>query len=770
MPDNRNLDSLEFSSLNFPYNKVLRELDETPRIVAGENSYITYGGKISKRPGTLALTNGAFNKRIDRVWFYETLDNPVVIYVVASAYDSGTAKWGLHYIRLDTGSPPTWTSLGSYRDINASTRPHQAVTSRGLLYVKGYPASGSSEKLGTVIVDGTAGSVSVKPWGMLGPTTPARISGILKSLSATITESSTSFTFNNVTSLPATPFNVQIDYEVITVVTLVGSAATVILRGAQGTVPSDHEAGSAIIYRDWTASAHPVAVNMFWAYTYAYKSITGHISNRAPLETNPDNLPSQTGPFTNLIPKITVQGLADTTNFPTIVIYRVTDGGGTFMKLSEIANTGAGNITYSDNTRASTAGNADPIRDSDLNSQSLAPSLNSNSPPTTVLAPSVTGTDTPVASTTLVAFQGRIWQGIGNTLFYSSKEELNTGIGEEAWPTGLYGNFFTFPNPIVMLEETADVLYVITTQAVYKISGTTRTTFNPKHVINNVGGSFEHPQAITKFGDTLVWLTHDLRIGILQGNNFRTIHEPLGLDYRDQINAGAEIAIKYWAELDKEWLVLGAIRSDSSTNTRIWVYDIKKSTETKSDFWNTPWSIPTTILASGRPMVSSTARRLLFFNWITASSLGILTILATWTAVDDLPVSSGSASTTSSTYGCLLDTNLFMTPPGNHIHTLRRPGLIPVVHSMILDRTIYASDTEPDVYYFLNDIWTNAIPTVPSHTPTADDSSLGYKTMVFDIHQNAKRIAFRIRKPASSEFFDIQNFAISWHGDAGVAL
>ena len=769
MSDNRQWDGLELADLSLPYDLITRELKDTPRLVGGLNSFCTLGGKLAKRPGTIRVDNGSgstLTLRLDRLWLYETLDTPMNVYVVASAYNGST--WALYYINFDAGTP-TWTSAGSLRQLNASTRPHEAVVSRGLLYVKGYPSSGSGEKLGTVIFDGTGGSPTVTIWGLLGPSSPAAISGVVRKLneSSGITAAQTTFHLDAATGLPSAPFNIQIDYEVITVTSIDGSFNCTVLRGAQGTVAQTHSYNAPVIYRNWSASAHPVEVNLFWAYTYAYKTKTGHISNRAPLQTNPDSLPSLTGPFTNLIPSITVQGTADTTNIPTIVIYRTTDGGGTFLKLAEITNTGAGSITFNDNGLTSGSGNQDPLPDTSLDVTQVAATLTSNSPPPTVLAPLVTGTDTPAASTPLASYAGRLWFAIGNTVFYSANEELNTGIPEESWPTGLYGNFYRFQYPVVGLQGTTDSLYVITTQTIYQITGSTLETFNPKPIISNVGGAQGHPRGFTTFADSVVWLTNDLRIGILQNSNYRTISEPLGTDYVNLINGkGAEIDIKYWAELDKEWLVVTAI-CPTPSDTRTWVYDIAKSTQLQRDFWNAPWTIPTTAVASGRIQQAKQQRRLLFFPW-NGSNLGLVTRLTTTpqevVGTDDKP------GALASPFDFWIRTNLFLVAPGDHVNYLRRPGLIPTIYDIIVERTTYPGDTDPNVVYFVNDLWTVPKPTRPAHDPSRDDPSVGYNTMVFNIHEKGKRISVEIDKLNSTDLFELQNLIIIWNADSGSGI
>ena len=100
---------------------------------------------------------------------------------------------------------------------------------------------------------------------------------------------------------------------------LPGTSWTV-TRAANGTTAAEHDDNSVVIYRDWDASDHKVDVNWYWRYSYEIETVTGQISNRAPVQTNIDKLPSSSGPFFDLIPKLTVTGPNDTTNFPYLII------------------------------------------------------------------------------------------------------------------------------------------------------------------------------------------------------------------------------------------------------------------------------------------------------------------------------------------------------------------------------------------------------------------------------------------------------------------
>ena len=179
-----------------------------------------------------------------------------------------------------------------------------------------------------------------------------------------------------------------------------------------------------------------------WQYTYCYKSITGQYSNTVAEEQNPDFNQSQTFAFADLCPKMTVEGHSDTTNIPSIVIFRTTNGGGTYYEVETISNTGAGSITYEDKHYASGASSttySDPYPDGKLDTTKVAPTLVSNSPPPTVNEPLVTGTDTPtLAFGKMAVFQNRHWLVVGNRLYASGGEETTLGNPDESFKIGRY--------------------------------------------------------------------------------------------------------------------------------------------------------------------------------------------------------------------------------------------------------------------------------------------------------------------------------------------
>lgn len=698
MARNQVYDGATWVPLDLPYNRVMGELDETPRFIAGNNTFVSLGGKCVKRPGLKKVADACKSTgRIpERLWIYETLDNPPYVYVLGSFYNSVTGKYQLEYIRLDAAIP-AWTSAGTLRGLDKSRVPHEAVVKRGRVYIKGFPAAADdTEKLGSVQFDGTGGVVTVSLWGLLGPTSPTALSN------------------------PA----------------------------------------------GWPASTHSVTVNIGWKYTYAYVTRTGQISNRAPLQTNPDKNPSVSGPFSSKIPQVTITGHSDTANVPYINVYRTTDGGGTFFFLKQVANPGAGTFLFEDKYLESGAGGGtfnDPLPDADLDTTQVAPTTVSNSPPPSVAAPKVIGVDTIEYSTPVVEYAGRLWFAIGQYLYFSALEEINDGVGEESWPAGTRaGNFFRFQYPVMNLGATADALYVFTLQATYRITGNSKETFAPRPFLAQVGAPYGHPRSAISLGEQVVWLTQDYRIAMAGPSGFTILSDPLFTDLTDAVAGLGKIQLLYWAELDKEFLVVFSHRPDTPTESRQWVYDLKKSTLVRSDFWNTPWTMKSVCAVSGRLYQNVSNRRL-----VVAVSDGTDATLAYMdptgrTGQDFTPDGENEGFT------FYFNTSLISVPVGNHVNSTRKPGLTgPVCHYIVLDRSLFPGDTDPSVYYFRDDFWTDPVQTKDAVQPWRRPDSKAYRTLMYPVVRAGQRFAVKVQKVNSSELFELHTLSLIWNPEGG---
>lgn len=779
MAQNTQLDSQALQPLYFPYNRILAELDDTPHLVAGLNSSVTLGGKLTKRPGTLPILNGdeppvntmGLPLRMDRCSIYETLESPPKMYLIASFYDSGDGLWKAYYNR--PASSTGWVLMTNTRSLAESTAPHEIAVSRGLAYIKALPASGASDKYGTAIFDGT--TIDVRFWGLPQPTVPAHINGEVTRFAAGVTDTDTAWTV--VVDLGITvPFNVHIGTEEATVTAKagVGDVDWTVTRAVNGTVASGYGQDQIILYFDgWDPSDHQVNVGTGWFYTYAWKSVTGQVSCRAPFETNYDLPPSDTGPFTDLIPEIVIQGHADTTNIPKINIYRSTDGGGTYYFLEEITNTGAGDIAYRDDslgTGATSTDFEDPIPDVLLDTRDIAPSLVSNSPPPAVIAPEVTGIDAPEQYTPIASYAGRLWYGIGNILFYSAQEELNEGVPEESYPAGIAGNFFRIQYPIINVAATTNALYLFTLQCTFVVTGNNRETFNVRPLYTNLGAPFGNPRAVTQYGNKVAFLSHDFRVMMIEGDSDPIdISSPLFTDIIDQFNLSPnmECDIKYWGDLEKEWIVVAVHDKGKPSESRQWVFDIKLSQMHKTNFWYPPWSLHTTCLYSGRIAENQSQRRLGF--WVMDDDFvnGFLVRMdptgrtPTDQNVDEL----GDLETTGINF--YFETHQHVVPSGNHVNQLRAPALSAPVQYIILNRTLIPGDRDPDIYYYINDFWSDPIAAAPAEDDARSPLPKGFKTLNIQVNEVCFYFAFRAQMVDSNQIIEFQNYAIVWDPDAG---
>jgi hypothetical protein len=773
MAQNTQFDARQFEDLDLPYNRVLHPLSQVPRLVGGYDNYVTFGGSSCKRPGTLTISPRSDETICYRLWVYRTMESATQTYLIGSFLDTGTGLYYLEYCNL-TSAPTTWTSLGSYRSIDVSALPHEGVQARGKFYIKAFPGASTGEKLGTVIFDGTGGTVTVRPWGALGPTTAARIVGVVGKLTAAMTDTQTTLSWSvTVGAFPVGfPFTLQVEYERVSVTSLAAPGVYNVTRGVEGTTASAHDLGILLLYRDgWTASSHEVNVAQGWFYTYTLKSLTDNVTNRAILEENPDYPPSNTGPFVNLCPRITLPLVgSDTTNFPTVCIYRTTDGGGTFYKLDEVTNTGT-NLVYEDNTLGSGAAGtteSDPVPDAFLDTSQIAPSLTSNSPPPSCVAPLIVGVDAIQPSSPLAYFQGRIWYWIDNILLYSAQEELTEGIPEECFPSGLNGNFFRLQDEGQNLIATNSALYSWSESQTYILTGSTKETFNIAPLYDNYGAARNQHRAVTRYGSNVVFLTQDFRLAVIRDPSSKqpdVISDPLYTDFRDilQSNDNVFFDIEYWADLEKEWLVIGVCVPETPSNSKVYVYDIKKSTIRQMDFWNTPWSIPLTALASGIvPSPPSEQQRLLFYIAKDGEDSCVNYIDPT------VEVGSDSFNGDNVNFGWQIQTSLLTLPAGNHVNALREPTLDPDFYGVLYDRILYPGDIDPSVWVYNDDMWTTPLPLNFVNNPSRRGTSKGYASRLLTSPEGVgHRVAIQMQREATSDLVQVLNLTLAWLPDAG---
>lgn len=706
-------ESRGLSNLALPYECIsvarsFTDTDDNDHRILGDNSttgsaemYVTAAGRIARRPifNTYLTGTGAgtiiSGRRIDRTFYYETLPDSagvVYSYILISAYNHATSLWELYY-RPNQGGSTVPTIFTNTRSCNSSRAAHIFAVSRGLAYIKGFPHSSTGELLGTIIFDGSGGTAAFKPWGVLPPTTPMRVEGWVGKLTAPITATATSATVSANSAPPATPFPVQIENEQCNCTATAGAGpyTLTLTRAYNGTTGAEHAALLPVLHRSWAASAHKVEVNSGWQYVYCKKTITGHISSRSPLETNPDLLPSNTLPFFDQIPDMTYEGDADTTNIPKFVFYRTNDGGGTFLELEEITNPGSGARVYTDDSLASGTGStfSDPIPDKDLPTALVAPSPDSNNPPPTVNSPLVVGVDVPSLNTSnMETWQGRIWYAIDNILYCSNNEETKAGIPEEAWEYGDNATLYVFPDRIISIRATSSALYAMGARNTYIGTGTDKLSF-AFNIISTSTPAFLDQDSSVAFLNRVAFVTRDLRVCVITGESVDVVTEPIG-----SIPIVNTLAVKlafYFSPLN-QWLMVMIPNHGPLTNTgQIFVYDFGRSQREGRDFWFPPWSHR--LGAFCIAPVGSAGAVILFGGVINSvgatKSSGLVQMAFDASGPDSSLDDAGAWSTRSFEWGAIIGP--YKNPAGNHLNSKSVPHTTTAINYVKLDYSTSAS-------------------------------------------------------------------------------
>lgn len=799
MPSNTKYDSLEVNPLKLPYDISASALDhDNHRLVDGKNVYTAIGGGIRKRPGFVYdsrnMTQSSPNS--NGVAWIKSMENGMRI---MSAYNSTT---GFFEVICDGG---TFTTTLTLRDIDKSVYPHEMIEVRGKAYIKGFPTGGN--KYCSVITYAAGTLAAQEPWGADAPTTPARIKGSITKLSGSITSGAGSLVVSaNYGSMPATPFTIYVDDEEMTV-TAVGGTTWTVTRGVNGTTAAAHLDKALVVYKPWNASAHQVDVNTYWLYSYAYKSITGQVGNRAPFETNPDNMPSSTGRFRDKKPIVVLQGHSDTTNYPRIQVFRTTDGGGTPYFLEEIDNPGAGSFEYTDDSLVSAgAATDDPVPDAILDQNDFAPTLTSNSPPLPVTSPGIIGTTDPYRCTPMAFYASRIWYGISRDLIASSNEELETGIPEESFDSSNGGVKFKFREEILNVVAATDALYVFTEKRTYILTGQSKETFQVVLLYENVGARQYCPRAAVAVKNQVAFLTNGNRIAMTQGLNQKEplyLSDPLGdtldkLPLKGQWDVDSRewpLEILYFTRGAFDWLICnfcslltaGSNLASSGTSYQL-VYDFALSASERKHFWHPPWYCLRGIRPSNGSVTAPT-HMWVSKNFYTGNpSLNILnrqagtfahginlpeSFVNVLPAVDFVwgPTGGGGLNQELIGYDWNFTPNLHRLPGGNHINNLRVPTLAPNVVCVEIGYQVQtATPTDDPVVEVYRDSLpasgpgevlssTNVVPRV--------DTALGYRAVQYQLGKTANYVTFKCGKDTSQNLVNILYYTIFFDPGGG---
>lgn len=525
-----------------------------------------------------------------------------------------------------------------------------------------------------------------------------------------------------------------------------GASPTIKLWG----LPTPTVAASVTSQAGWPSTTN-TTVKAGWHYAYSWVSSTNHVSSRSPTGAPLGQgalSSSNTGAVTNKKPQVTLTGHADTTNIPTVRVWRTFDGGGNFVFLEDVANPGAGSFTYTDDSFTSDR----PKPDSQLNPNDLAPGTTTNDVPPPVIFPEVIGTDDPEPSSAqIVEYAGRIWFSIGNVLVFSGNEEIIQGSPRESFVSGRRGNFVRFKNRIRYLEATKEALYIVTSKEVLWLRGQDRKSFFIKPLLDRIGGS-EFKQAHVAVGEQFLFLTNDYQIALIDSGRFvGFIQGPLDTDIEDVITSNSDVSFASHGIDGGFWLLVAVYDRSTPANSRVWVFDTQRGQ------WNPPWHLPVTAMISGQYRSDILSTNLLLATDDAA---------ATKLTVTDLDSSQDQYSTSTAAFSIDFTFNLLRNAPGNHINSLRRPAHHSRLAFVKTERTKFASDTVPVVEYRLDD-FTAAFTASTAKAPPFIAQSTSHVINWWPVAKNAQRAQVKISKTALNEAFELQNFGLIYQPEAG---
>lgn len=292
-----------------------------------------------------------------------------------------------------------------------------------------------------------------------------------------------------------------------------------------------------------------------YQYVFCYgNSRTGHVSSPTPVSAN-------TGVFTNKA-NVSVTLTASTdAQVNQIRLFRTTDGGGgTYFELptSPYANS-SGAVT-------------DNAADSSLQVGSIAPTPTFNDPPTPLQAP--------------IYFSGRIWGFAGNKVYFSGLEEINQGVPEECFPSGVAGNFWSFDEPVQGLGVAGmganQALAVLCGGRLYAIQGNTLDTFR-RFLVSSRRGA-RNRVCVAMLGGMMAWLDSANQIWATDGNSLQELSVPIRTDLTGITQANCSLGFHTAGRF--HWLVF-------STGTKLFVYDVDQ------DQWMPPWNFSAQYIFSG---------------------------------------------------------------------------------------------------------------------------------------------------------------------------
>jgi hypothetical protein len=173
MIDSSQYDVREIDNLILPFDVTTKELDPKPRIVDGQNLYVTTGGKLAKRPGFTTYAGfGAFPATLipERLTCFSTVGD-TSIFPVVSGRD------------LNIVSPKTWKLYwwdGAIWQGTAATDnslvPHELTLVNGRGFIRDEAIGIYSQNYNARVLSVNSGVASLAPWGLpQNPATPVLV-------------------------------------------------------------------------------------------------------------------------------------------------------------------------------------------------------------------------------------------------------------------------------------------------------------------------------------------------------------------------------------------------------------------------------------------------------------------------------------------------------------------------------------------------------------------------------------------------------------------
>lgn len=359
-----------------------------------------------------------------------------------------------------------------------------------------------------------------------------------------------------------------------------GAAATATVTGSSVTSITMTDNGTGYTSAP-TVTINGGGIDAFtgYYYGYTYTTLYGHESNMSPLSLS-------SGLFTDKI--VTVSYLASTDpQVNGINIYRTTDGGSQAPDVMQLVNSTA--------PLANTSGTFDDaVLDIDLGTQT-APALLRNSPPTPCMG--------------FVFWNNRIWGFTGGTTPFSGFEEIANGVAEEAWPSGLDGNFYNWPEKVLGLGETPDQLGISLTSQFWQVTGDSLDTFRIGLLLSQRAA--RGVTGIKSVGSDVIWNDRSRQLWMgAQGEIGRDIRPDL-----QNVDPGQSF-VGIHTQGPFHWIYLL-----DPANQTLYLFDIDQG------IWNTPWIVPgACAITSGEVGPGAVFLFMAFANgnigWMNAEALG----------------------------------------------------------------------------------------------------------------------------------------------------